>query len=119
VWTTVSTGLRAILRPPTTKQKRSDMASYIVLMKWTDQGIKSCKDSPKRAEAFKATCEGLGVRLSNVAWTIGAYDVVGMLEGADDAVMTALLKLGSAGNVHTQTLRAYGADEFSKIVGKV
>jgi uncharacterized protein with GYD domain len=95
------------------------MANYIVLMKWTDQGIRTCKDSPKRAAAFKTTCEGLGVRLGDVYWTIGAYDVVASLDGPDEAVMTALLKLGSAGNVTTQTLRAHNADEFTKIVGKV
>ena len=31
----------------------------------------------------------------------------------------ALLKLGAAGNVKTQTLRAYNADEFTKILRNV
>jgi uncharacterized protein with GYD domain len=95
------------------------MASYIVLMNWTDQGIKSAKESPGRAEAFNKVCEGLGVRMVGVHWTVGAYDVVGVLEGPEDGVTAALLKLGSAGNVHTQTLRAYSADEFKAILRKV
>ena len=95
------------------------MASYIVLGKFTDQGIRTVKDSPTRAEAFKKTCEGIGVRLLSVHWTVGAYDVVAMVEGQDDAVTAALLKLGSAGNVSTQTLRAYSADEFKAIVRNV
>ena len=95
------------------------MASYIVLMKFTEQGIRTVKDSPSRAEAFKRTCEGLGVRMGAVHWTVGAYDVVGMVEGEDEAVTAALLKLGSAGNVSTQTLRAYSADEIKVILRNV
>ena len=95
------------------------MASYIVLMNWTDQGIKSAKESPDRAAAFSKVCEGLGVRMVGVQWTVGAYDVVGMLEGPEDGVTAALLKLGSAGNVHTQTLRAYSADEFKEMLRKI
>ena len=95
------------------------MASYIVLMKFTEQGIRTVKESPSRAEAFKKTCEGLGVRMVGVHWTVGAYDIVGMLEGEDEAVTAALLKLGSAGNVSTQTLRAYSADEFKAIIRNV
>jgi len=29
------------------------MASYILLMNFTDQGIRKIKDTPKRADAFK------------------------------------------------------------------
>ena len=65
------------------------MASYIVLMKFTEQGIRTVKESPSRAEAFKKTCEGLGVRMVGVHWTVGAYDIVGMLEGEDEAVLSA------------------------------
>ena len=95
------------------------MASYVVLGKFTDQGIKTVKDSPTRAEAFKKVCEGVGARLVGVQWTIGAYDLVAMLEGTEEAVTAALLKLGSAGNVSTQTLRAYSADEFKAILRNV
>ena len=95
------------------------MASYIVLMKFTEQGIKTVKDSPNRAEAFKKACEGLGVRLAGVYWTVGAFDIVGVVDGPDEGVTAALLKLGSAGNVTTQTLRAYSADEFKAILRNV
>ena len=30
------------------------MASYIILAKFTDQGVRGAKDSPKRADAFAA-----------------------------------------------------------------
>jgi uncharacterized protein with GYD domain len=95
------------------------MATYVVLVNFTDQGIRNVKESPKRYQAFKAASEGMGVRQKDVWWTIGAYDIVTLVEGEEDAVTAALLKLGAAGNVRTQTLRAYGIDEFSKILAKL
>ena len=57
--------------------------------------------------------------MAGVYWTVGAYDIVGVLDGPDEGVTAALLKLGSAGNVTTQTLRAYSADEFKAILRNV
>ena len=95
------------------------MATYVVLLNFTDQGIRSVGDSPKRYEAFKTAAEKLDVKVKTAYWTVGAYDVVTTLEGTDEAVTAALLKLGSAGNVRTQTLRAYTAEEFGRIVKKM
>ena len=76
-------------------------------------------DSPKRYEAFRALAEKLDVQIKSVFWTVGAYDIVTTVEGSDEAVTAALLKLGTAGNVRTQTLRAFSFDEFSRIVKKL
>jgi uncharacterized protein with GYD domain len=95
------------------------MATYVVLLNFTDQGIRSVGDSPKRYDAFKAAAEKLEVQVKSAYWTVGAYDVVTILEGSDEAVTAALLKLGSAGNVRTQTLRAFSAEEFARITGKI
>jgi uncharacterized protein with GYD domain len=101
------------------QRRRNLMATYVVLVNFTDQGIRNVKESPKRYQAFKAASEATGVRQKDVWWTIGAYDIVTLIEGEEDAVTAALLKLGAAGNVRTQTLRAYNIDEFSKILGKL
>lgn len=95
------------------------MASYIVLGKFTEQGLKSVKESPDRAAAFKKVCEGMGVQMVGIHWTLGAYDIVAAVEGTDADVTAALLKLGMAGNVTTQTLRAYDADEFRALLRKI
>ena len=39
------------------------MATYISLVNWTDQGIKTVKDSPSRLEASKALAKKYGVAL--------------------------------------------------------
>lgn len=95
------------------------MATFISLINFTDQGIRNVKDSPARFEAFKAMAEKLDVAVKSAYYTVGNYDIVIVTEGTDEAAMTALLKVGSLGNVRTQTLRAFSVDEIKKIIGKM
>jgi uncharacterized protein with GYD domain len=95
------------------------MATFITLLNFTDQGIKTVKDSPDRFNTFKATAEKAGVTVKSVHWTVGRYDLVVVLEGSDEAVTSTLLKIGSLGNVRTETMRGYSLDDFKKIIGKM
>ncbi len=95
------------------------MATFIALMNFTDQGIRNVKESPDRYEKFKTMAEEQGVTFKDVYWTVGQYDMVLVLEGADEAVTTGLLKLGSLGNIRSQTLRGYSADEFKNIISNM
>ncbi len=95
------------------------MATFITLVNFTDQGIKAVKDSPARFDAFKTMAEKLGVSVKSVYWTVGHYDIVVVVEGSDEAVTAALLKVGSLGNIRTQTLRGFSAEEFKKIAANV
>ena len=95
------------------------MATFITLVNFTDQGIKTVKDSPARFDAFKTMAEKLGVSVKSVYWTVGHYDIVVVVEGSDEAVTAALLKVGSLGNIRTQTLRGVSAEEFKKIAANV
>ena len=94
------------------------MASYVVLMKFTDQGARTASESPQRAEAFKQAAGKMDVQVKSIYWTLGAYDVVMTVEGSEEAVAGALIKAAALGNVHTQTLRAFSADEFKRLAGK-
>jgi len=95
------------------------MATFIGLVNFTDQGIRNVKDSPDRYEAFRAMAEKVGVTLRGVYYTIGHYDMVLIMEGSDEAAVTAMLKVGSLGNVRTETLRGFSLEEMRKIVGKL
>lgn len=95
------------------------MATFITLVNFTDQGIRNVKDSPDRFDAFRGMAEKLGVTVKNVYWTVGHYDIVVVVEGSDEAVTSALLSVGSLGNVRTQTLRGFSADEMKRIVSKM
>ena len=93
------------------------MPAYITLANFTDQGARTIKDSPERFEAFKALAEGAGVTIKSVHWTTGAYDIVLVSEGPEDALMTLNLKTAALGNIRTQTLRGFSAAEMRKLVG--
>ena len=94
------------------------MATYVVLASFTDQGIRNVKDSPDRLAAFAAMAEKMGVKLTSALYTVGAYDMVNVVEGPEEAVTAVLLKLGSLGNIRTQTLRAFSPDEMKAIIAK-
>lgn len=96
------------------------MVTFVMLANFTDQGIRNVKDSVKRAEAFKETAKAAGVTVKEIYWTLGQYDIVVTAEAKDDMAVTALgLSLAKAGNVRTQTLRAFGAKDMTEILGKV
>ncbi len=96
------------------------MLTYVVLASFTDQGVKGAKDSPKRAEAFKQMAKTFGVTVKEIFWTQGRYDIVAITEAPDELSGTALnLSLSAMGNIRTESLRAYTADEMNKIVAKM
>ena len=96
------------------------MATYIMLANFTDQGIRNIKDTTKRADAFRELAKFLGATVKDMYWTIGQYDIVAVVDAADDAVIAALgLSLGKSGNVRTQTLRAFSGADMNAILGKV
>ena len=96
------------------------MAYYVLLANFTDQGIKSVKDTQKRADAFKALASKSGVKVHTLLWTLGQHDVVAIAEADDDIAATALsLSLAALGNVRTQTLRAFDTADMTKIMAKM
>jgi uncharacterized protein with GYD domain len=96
------------------------MPTYVTLMNWTDQGIRSAKETVQRRDQANALAEKHGASIEQVYWTVGPYDLVTIIEAPDDESATAmLLELGSAGNLRTTTLRAYGHDEMSGIIQRL
>jgi uncharacterized protein with GYD domain len=95
------------------------MAKYITLYQFTDQGIKSFQGTTQRAKDATAAVEKMGGKLVTILWTIGPYDLASVSEFPDDETATAFsLKLGSAGNVRTTTMRAFDASEMARILEK-
>lgn len=96
------------------------MAHYIVLANFTDQGIKSVKETTKRAKAFRDLASQMGAEIEKIYWTLGSYDVVLTLKASsDETVASILLKAGSLGNLKSQTLRAFDDQEMDSILAKI
>lgn len=96
------------------------MPSYIVLGTFTDQGVRTVKDTGKRADAVKDMAGRFGVTMKSIHWTLGQYDIVTFCDATDEESATAFaLALSSAGNVRLQTLRAFSRDEMAGILSKL
>ena len=96
------------------------MAMYVSLVQFTDQGIRDIKDTTKRYKGAMAEAEKMGMKIVQPLWTMGAYDVVVLLEAPNDETVSAFtLKIGSMGSVKTHTMRAFTKDEMEKILAKI
>ena len=94
------------------------MPTYIALLNFTEQGIKNVKQTVDRAKGFQEAVKKHGGTTQSLFWTQGAYDLVATIDTPnEESAMAMMLTLGSLGNVRSQTLRAYTAEEMGRIVG--
>lgn len=93
------------------------MARYIILCKFTQQGITAVKDSPKRLDAAKAAFKAYGAELKEFYLTMGRYDMIVVGDAPNDEVVGKLtLAIASLGNLSTETLRAFTEAEYRNII---
>jgi uncharacterized protein with GYD domain len=93
------------------------MATYVILMNLTEQGVRDVKNAPARVKETVAALEAAGGKLLSFYVTMGPYDYLAIAEGPGDEVALAqLLGLGMAGNVRTTTLKAFSMEEFGKVL---
>jgi uncharacterized protein with GYD domain len=93
------------------------MSTYIMLVNWTDQGIKSVKESPKRLDGARAAAKKYGCDITGFYMTMGVSDMVVIGEAPDDEAFAKFsLAMGSAGNIRTTTLKAFSEDAYRRIV---
>ena len=96
------------------------MSKYILLLNWTEQGIKSVKESPSRYDTAKELAKTLGCTLESIYLTFGPYDQVVMLEAPnDEAAATFNLRVTSLGNVRGLTLKAFEEQEYRRIISAI
>lgn len=89
------------------------MAKYVALFNWTDQGVQNAKDSVQRVEQARSAFQQIGMTIETVVWTLGRYDLVAVFDAPDDETVTrGMVQLAAQGNVRSETLRAFTADEM-------
>jgi uncharacterized protein with GYD domain len=95
------------------------MPSYVVLYRFTEQGRKSVKESVRRAAEVRKQNEARGFKVLGHYWTQGRYDLVAVVDApSDEAMVAGLFGIAEAGNVASETLRAYTAEEMQKLLAK-
>ena len=96
------------------------MPSYVVLYKFTTEGVKNIRDSIKRAGRVRQQNASAGFKIIEVLWTQGPYDMVAIVEApTEEQMMGAMLNVVSAGNVTSTTMRAFDATAMSRILATV
>jgi uncharacterized protein with GYD domain len=96
------------------------MASYCILGNYTDQGVRTIKDSPKRLDAARDLAKSMGAELKDFYLAMGAFDLVFTGEAPSDEIMARyVLAIASRGNIRTTTLKIFAESEYRNIIGKL
>lgn len=95
------------------------LPQYVILGNYTEQGIRTAKESIKRDEDTRRMVSQAGGKLQ-IYYTFGEYDFVALVEmPSDEAMLKLLLVVGKAGNVRTKTLKAYTESEAHKVMSQL
>jgi uncharacterized protein with GYD domain len=96
------------------------MPTYISLINFTQKGVETIKDGPKRLDAAKQRFKSAGAELKAFYLITGQYDAVAISEAPNDEVVVKLAMATAAiGNVRTQTCRAFTEDEYRKMAASL
>ena len=88
------------------------MPTYIILSKWTDQGIRNVDQVADRERSAKRAAADMS-GAHTVYFTLGEYDAVNIVEAPDETAAAAYaLEIASHGNIRTTTMRAFTEAEF-------
>lgn len=93
------------------------MATYIVLINWTQKGIENVKDSPNRLDMAKQAFQAAGSKIKEFYLVTGRYDMVVVAEAPDNETVAKLaITLGKGGAIRTETLMAFPEEGYRKII---
>ena len=91
------------------------MPTYVVLYTFTDQGRKNAKETVERSRQARQENEQRGFQVRGLYWTQGQYDLVTIVDAPDEQAMIAgLFNIAGAGNVKSETLRAFTEEEMAQ-----
>ena len=94
------------------------MPRGVILVDYTDQGRRTIKDSPDRAEASKAEAAKLSVQVRDLFYTPGGpHDAAIVVEAeGPESIHKFMASVQSLGNVKMKFIRAFSIDEMRKMV---
>ena len=96
------------------------MPTYVMLANWTEQGIRTIEESPRRVDAARKSLEEMGGRFLSTYMTMGDYDLIITYDAPDDAVAARFtLLLGKMGNVRTTSLKAFPEEAYRQIINSL
>ncbi len=93
------------------------MPTYIIHIKWTDEGRKTVTDTLNRTGRARDVWKKLGAELKGFYYTFGRYDAVAIVEApSDEVVAKAVLTAERWGAARFETSRAFSETEAAEII---
>ncbi len=91
------------------------MPTYIILARWTDQGVAKLDEVAQREQGAKQAARTINGS-HTVYFTLGEYDAVNIVEApTEEAAAAYALEIASHGNIRTTTMRAFTEEEFLRL----
>jgi len=96
------------------------MPNYVCLISFTDTGVRNLRKTTVRSKAFQRKMEDIGIKFISTLWTVGQYDMVHIFDAPNDEIAGNMaFTLNAYGNLRTNTMRAFTADEMSDIINNI
>jgi uncharacterized protein with GYD domain len=93
------------------------MPTFVSLIRFTQKGVETIKDGPARLDAAREAYRAAGAKLRDFYLVTGKYDAVVVAEAPDDETAVKIsLAISARGNVRVETCRAFGEEEYRRIV---
>jgi uncharacterized protein with GYD domain len=109
-----------LIKPRGPYLREGNMSTFLCSLSWTDQGIRSVKDAPKRSQAARELAKKMGIEITQVYLTTGEYDLLAIMEAPNaDNVAKFMLMIGSQGSVRSRITRAWPESEFAKLISEL
>ena len=92
------------------------MAKFVMLIRYTDEGVRHFKEFRSRLEHARRGAEELGVRIDSFYLTMGEYDAVVTIDAPDMKTAAQLSLINAAnGRIRSVTMPAFSESEAAEL----
>ena len=95
------------------------MSTYVTLLKFTSEGLKSIGDFGKSWEEGRKRAEQMGIKSVGAYSILGPYDMMFIYEAPDEkAAQSLTLSFAPRGDAHTETWTAIPMEDFAQLAAR-
>ena len=96
------------------------MIQFVMLGKFTQKRMETIKDLQASVKESASVFESFGVKITNLVFTLGRYNVIALMEAPDEEAMAkAVLSWGSRGLLRIETFRAFSPELMIKMTQEI
>lgn len=96
------------------------MAKFVMLIRYTDEGVRHFKEFRSRMEHARRGAQELGVRIESFYLTMGDYDAVVTIDAPDLKTAVRLSLINAAnGRIRAVTMPAFSESEAAELADEL